>query len=118
LAELDPHAVIVVDRLRGEVIDPLKQRFVGRDEVVDLIALAVVSGEHLFLLGPPGTAKSAVIRGFAERVQGRYFEYLLTRFSEPNELFGPIARGDGGDGDGGDAARGRVRVPRRAVQRQ
>ncbi|WP_235905518.1 AAA family ATPase [Tautonia marina] len=90
MAELDPHALLVVDRLRNDVIAPLKQRFVGRDEVVDLIALAVVSGEHLFLLGPPGTAKSAVIRGFAERVQGRYFEYLLTRFSEPNELFGPI----------------------------
>ena len=51
-----------VDRLRIEVIEPLKRRFVGRDEVVDLIALAVVAGEHLFLHGPPGTAKSALIR--------------------------------------------------------
>ncbi|RUL85746.1 AAA family ATPase [Tautonia sociabilis] len=90
VAEADPIAAEVVARLRRDVIDPLKARFVGRDEVVDLIALAVVSGEHLFLLGPPGTAKSAVIRAFAEAVQGRYFEYLLTRFSEPNELFGPI----------------------------
>lgn len=79
-----------VARLRGQVIDPLKRRFVGRSEVVDLIALAVVSGEHLFLHGPPGTAKSALIRGFAEALHGAYFEYLLTRFSEPNELFGPI----------------------------
>src|SRR5437879_3740545 len=79
-----------VVRLRSEVIDVLKQRFVGRDEVIDLIALAVVAGEHLFLHGPPGTAKSALIRQFAQAVQGSYFEYLLTRFSEPNELFGPI----------------------------
>lgn len=79
-----------VERLRYEVIEVLKQRFVGRDEVVDLIALAVVAGEHLFLHGPPGTAKSALIRQFAQAVQGGYFEYLLTRFSEPNELFGPI----------------------------
>ena len=79
-----------VGRLRREVIDVLKRRFVGRDEVVDLIALAVVAGEHLFLFGPPGTAKSALIRRFATAVQGRYFEYLLTRFSEPNEVFGPI----------------------------
>ncbi len=79
-----------VGRLRSEVIDVLKRRFVGRDEVIDLIALAVVSGEHLFLHGPPGTAKSALIRRFAGAVQGRYFEYLLTRFSEPNEVFGPI----------------------------
>src|SRR5271170_6429216 len=79
-----------VERLRTEVVEVLKRRFVGRDEVVDLIALAVVAGEHLFLYGPPGTAKSALIRQFAASVQGRYFEYLLTRFSEPNEIFGPI----------------------------
>src|SRR4029078_2270415 len=80
----------VVTRLRGGVVEPLKNRFVGRDEVVELIALAALAGEHLFLHGPPGTAKSALIRQFALAVQGRYFEYLLTRFSEPNELFGPI----------------------------
>jgi MoxR-like ATPase len=79
-----------VGRLRREVVDELKRRFVGRDEVADLIALAVVAGEHLFLHGPPGTAKSALIRQFATAVRGRYFEYLLTRFSEPNEVFGPI----------------------------
>src|SRR6516162_4123110 len=80
----------MIAQLQREVVEPLKQRFVGRDEVIDLIALAVVSGEHLFLYGPPGTAKSALIRQFALAVQGRYFEYLLTRFSEPNEIFGPI----------------------------
>lgn len=79
-----------VGRLRDEVVETIKRRFVGRDEVVDLIALAVVSGEHLFLHGPPGTAKSALIRRFSESVRARYFEYLLTRFSEPNEVFGPI----------------------------
>jgi len=79
-----------VQRLRADVVDDLKRRFVGRDEVVDLIALAAVAGEHLFLYGPPGTAKSALIRQFASAVRGRYFEYLLTRFSEPNEVFGPI----------------------------
>ena len=81
---------VVVENLRRSVIDPLKQRFVGRDEVIDLIALAIVAREHLFLYGPPGTAKSALIRQFAQGIDGRYFEYLLTRFSEPNEIFGPI----------------------------
>jgi MoxR-like ATPase len=79
-----------VDRLRREVVEPLKRRFVDRDEIVDLIALAVTAGEHLLLHGPPGTAKSALIRQFASAVRGKYFEYLLTRFSEPNEVFGPI----------------------------
>jgi MoxR-like ATPase len=80
----------VTQRLLEEVIEPLKQRFVGRDEVIDLIALALVGREHLFLHGPPGTAKSALIRHFARAVQGNYFEYMLTRFSEPNEIFGPV----------------------------
>ncbi len=87
---MNADSLSVVAHLQTDVIGPLKRRFVGRDEVVDLIALAIVSGEHLFLHGPPGTAKSALIRGFAESVNGRYFEYLLTRFSEPNEVFGPI----------------------------
>jgi len=80
----------IAERLKTEVTDPIKERFVGRDEVIDLIALAAVAGEHLFLLGPPGTAKSALIREFALAVRGQYFEYMLTRFSEPNEIFGPI----------------------------
>lgn len=80
----------VIDRLRRQVLEPLKGRFVGREEVVDLIALAVVAGEHLFLYGPPGTAKSALIRHFTDAIHGRCFEYMLTRFSEPNEIFGPI----------------------------
>ncbi len=80
----------IVANLRGAVIDPLKERFVERGDVIDLIALALVAGEHLFLYGPPGTAKSALIRYFAQMVRGNYFEYMLTRFSEPNEIFGPI----------------------------
>jgi MoxR-like ATPase len=82
--------VDIPTRLRIAVTDRLKKQFVGRSEVIDLIALAVVAGEHLFLFGPPGTAKSALIRAFASTVDGQYFEYLLTRFSEPNEVFGPV----------------------------
>lgn len=79
-----------VHRLNQQVCQPLKSQFVGRDEVIDLIALAVVAGEHLFLYGPPGTAKSLLVRSFAKGVHCPYFEYMLTRFSEPNELFGPV----------------------------
>jgi MoxR-like ATPase len=80
----------LTERLHRLGTERLKKRFIGRDEVIDLIALAAVAGEHLFLLGPPGTAKSLLVREFAGAVQCRYFEYLLTRFSEPNELFGPV----------------------------
>src|SRR5262249_7466206 len=79
-----------VTRLHQGVLEPLKARFVERGEVIDLIALALVAGEHLFLYGPPGTAKSALIRQFAYGVRGQYFEYMLTRFSEPSEIFGPV----------------------------
>src|SRR5437763_1280825 len=90
----NPPVSDVPARLRRHIVEPLKARFVGRDEVIDLTAVAVVAGEHLFLYGPPGTAKSALVRQFASAVHGRYFEYLLTRFSEPNEVFGPVDPGN------------------------
>jgi MoxR-like ATPase len=77
-------------RLSGDVLSPLKQAFVGKDEIIDVLAVALVAGEHVFLLGPPGTAKSAIVQELARRIEGRVFDYLLTRFTEPNELFGPF----------------------------
>src|SRR3982751_2002758 len=68
----------------------LESRFLGKDEVIRLLLIAVVAGEHAVIVGPPGTAKSALIRMFARLLQANYFEYLLTRFTEPNELFGPV----------------------------
>src|ERR1700710_2255939 len=68
----------------------LESRFLGKDEVIRLLLIAVVAGEHAVLVGPPGTAKSALIRTFARLLQANYFEYLLTRFTEPNEIFGPV----------------------------
>jgi MoxR-like ATPase len=63
---------------------------VGREPLAELIVLAAVAGEHLLVIGPPGTAKSAVVRRVAQVLGGRYFEYLLGRFTEPSELFGPV----------------------------
>lgn len=68
----------------------LEQRFIGKDEVIRLLLISVIAGEHAVLIGPPGTAKSALIRSLARLVQASYFEYLLTRFTEPNEIFGPV----------------------------
>lgn len=68
----------------------LKQRFVGKDEVIDLLGIGLVARENVFLLGPPGTAKSAMVHELAKLLHGHTFEYLLTRFTEPNELFGPF----------------------------
>ncbi|QDQ27028.1 AAA family ATPase [Chitinimonas arctica] len=63
---------------------------VGRDQLAELIVLAAVAQEHLLVVGPPGTAKSAVVRRVAQILGGRYFEYLLGRFTEPSELFGAV----------------------------
>src|SRR5579859_3856917 len=68
----------------------LQDRFLGKDEVIRLLCIAVLAGEHAVLIGPPGTAKSALLRTFARMLDAAYFEYLLTRFTEPNEIFGPV----------------------------
>ena len=77
-------------RLESDVLAPMKSAFVGKDEIIDLLGLCLVGGENLFLLGPPGTAKSALVQDLGRRIDGRVFDYLLTRFTEPNELFGPF----------------------------
>jgi len=68
----------------------LDKSFLDKQEIIRLMILSVIAGEHMVLVGPPGTAKSALIRVFSHLIDARYFEYLLTRFTEPNELFGPV----------------------------
>ncbi len=68
----------------------LNDIFLSKRDAIRLALIAALAGEHMVLVGPPGTAKSALIRTFAKAIDAKYFEYLLTRFSEPNELFGPI----------------------------
>lgn len=63
---------------------------VQRESLVELVVLCAVTREHLLVVGPPGTAKSEAVRRIARRLGGRYFEYLLGRFTEPTEIFGPI----------------------------
>ena len=80
----------IAQRLRDGVLEPMKSAFVGKDEVIELLGVTLVARENLFILGPPGTAKSAIVQDMARRIEGRAFDYLLTRFTEPNELFGPF----------------------------
>jgi MoxR-like ATPase len=73
-----------------QAVQEATQGLIEREHVAELMVLAAVAGEHLLLIGPPGTAKSAVVRRVAAALGGRYFEYLLGRFTEPSELFGPV----------------------------
>ncbi len=71
-------------------VEELARPFVGREEEARVIALTLLAREHMVFIGEPGTAKSAMVRRAAELLNARFFKYLLTRFTEPAELFGPL----------------------------
>jgi len=78
-------------RLR-KLIEALGAGLLARDVAVRLALLAALAGEHLLMIGPPGTAKSALARRLHRAwADAPYFERLLTRFSTPEELFGPLS---------------------------
>jgi MoxR-like ATPase len=75
-----------------EIKNYLNGKFVERDEIIDSLFVSVVARQHTLLIGPPGTAKSALVMEFAQQFTGMsYFQWLLTRFSTPEELFGPVS---------------------------
>ena len=79
----------VVDEVNGS-LDALSARFAARRGVLELITLGLIAREHVLLIGPPGTAKSAVVHALAETLEATAFNYLIGRFTEPSELFGAL----------------------------
>jgi len=89
---MNPSVREALPQLR-EAIRAATAGLVEREGLAELMVLGAVAGEHLLIVGPPGTGKSAVVRRVAASLGGNYFEYLLGRFTEPAELFGPVNLG-------------------------
>jgi len=75
-----------------EIKTYLTGKFMERENVIDAMLVALLARQHVLLIGPPGTAKSALVVELAKIIQGaNYFQWLLTRFTTPEELFGPVS---------------------------
>jgi MoxR-like ATPase len=76
----------------GKIREELKQSFLERNDLIDGSLSALLSAQHVLIIGPPGTAKSMLADEICRRIEGAsYFQWLLTRFSTPEEIFGAVS---------------------------
>lgn len=74
------------------IIEELSHDYPGRASVVRALVLGAIAGAHVLLLGPPGTGKSLLVRDWTRRILGATgFDWLMTRFTTPDEIFGPVS---------------------------
>ena len=79
------------DKLR-KIREELQQMFLERAELIDGALAALLSAQHVLIIGPPGTAKSMLADELCRRISGAtYFQWLLTKFTTPEELFGAVS---------------------------
>lgn len=74
------------------LIESLNKGLIGKDDIIKTSLLSILAQENLILFGPPGTAKSEISRRISSVIDDEnYFEYLLTKFTTPEEIFGPLS---------------------------
>src|SRR5712671_6361292 len=75
-----------------KIRDELRQTFLERADLIDGALAALLSSNHVLVIGPPGTAKSMLADELCRRIGGAdYFQWLLTKFSTPEEIFGAVS---------------------------
>jgi MoxR-like ATPase len=75
-----------------KIREELKQMFLERGELIDGALSALLCSQHVLIIGPPGTAKSMLADEICRRIEGAsYFQWLLTRFTTPEEVFGAVS---------------------------
>lgn len=84
-----------IDNIRtkiNNIQNELKSEFVERDDEIQGLALSILANANIFLLGPPGVGKSLLVSSWQKRIFGaKSFSYLLSQFTVPEELAGPIS---------------------------
>jgi MoxR-like ATPase len=75
-----------------KIREELRQTFLERADLIDGALAALLSAHHVLIVGPPGTAKSMLADEMCRRIEGaNYFQWLLTRFTTPEEIFGAVS---------------------------
>ena len=76
----------------ARIRDELNRAFLERSDLIDGALTALLSSNHVLVIGPPGTAKSMLADELCRRIEGaNYFQWLLTKFSTPEEIFGAVS---------------------------
>ncbi len=76
----------------AKIRDELNRIFLERSQLIDGALCALLSAHHVLIVGPPGTAKSMLAEELCQRIEGaRYFQWLLTKFTTPEEIFGAVS---------------------------
>ena len=76
----------------SKLLNKMREGIIDKDESTRLALLCAVAGENIFFMGPPGTAKSMISSRLHKifKEDTKYFEFLMSKYSAPEEIFGPI----------------------------